>query len=484
MSMLLLGRNSKLMHFFRSASVRYTRSCEPRKMCTGLPILMGRGQKLTALFLAMTIITKVAPKTQKFRSLFVVGLIVMSTNCLWAVDLYLDVSKAKHRRIVIAIPDFQGDGELSAEVAKIITDDLKFSGYFETIDNPLFLREAASKGEGNFGEWMNLGAELLVRGNITAGDEIILKCRLYDVKRGAQILGKVYKGERKLLRKIAHRFSDGVVRRVTGEEGISRTKVAFVSNSSGYKEIWIMDYDGHNLVRETRDRSLATVPSWLPDGKRIAYTTYREGNPDLYIRNIESGEVVKLCTFQGLNYGAAFSPGGGLFALTLTKDGNAEIYVFKSNGRGEKRLTHHPKIDCSPSWSPDGKFIVFTSGRAGGPHIYLMEAGGKVLKKLTDAGYNDSPDWSPRGDRVVYSSQGEGHFDIWIMNTDGSEKVQLTSNAGDNENPSFSPDGRHIVFSSTRDGNKNIYVMDVDGSNQKRLTFIEGDNEYPCWSPR
>ncbi len=474
MSMLLSGRNSKLMHSL-SPSDRISAIYASRRAFSRLSLILAK-------------IREVVPRKQELTKtgLFVVVLIVISTRWLWAVDLYLDVSKAKYRKIVIAIPDFQGDGELGAEVAKIITDDLKFSGYFETIDNPLFLREAASKGEGNFGEWMNLGAELLVRGNITAGDEIILKCRLYDVKRGAQILGRTYKykGERKPLRKMAHRFSDEVVRRVTGEEGISRTKVAFVSKSSGHKEICIMDYDGHNPVRETSDRSLATVPSWLPDGKRIAYTTYREGNPDLYIRNIETGEVVKLCTFQGLNYGAAFSPGGRLFTLTLTKDGNAEIYVFKSNGRGEKRLTHHPKIDCSPSWSPDGKFIVFTSGRAGGPHIYLMEAGGKVLKRLTDAGYNDSPDWSPRGDRVVYSSQGEGHFDIWIMNTDGSEKRQLTSNAGDNENPSFSPDGRHVVFSSTRDGNKNIYVMDVDGSNQKRLTFIKGDNEYPCWSPQ
>ncbi len=420
----------------------------------------------------------------KKTGLFVIGLILIFVGCVWAADIYLDVSKAKYRKIVIAVPDFGGDAVSGAEVAKIVTGDLKFSGYFETVDNASFLKEAASKGEADFGEWMNLGAELLVRGKITPGDEIILECRLYDLKQRRQILGKRYKGEKQMLRRMVHRFSDQIVRRVTGQQGICMTNIAFVSNSSGHKEICIMGYDGHNLVRETQERSLTTAPSWLPDGKRIAYTTYREGNPDLYIKNIGSDKVVRLCTFQGLNYGAAFSPSGKRFALTLTKDGNAEIYVFKSNGKGEKRLTHHPKIDCSPSWSPDGKFIVFTSGRAGGPHIFVMEAGGKVLKRLTDVGYNDSPEWSPRADRIVYSSQRGAHFDIWIMNTDGSGKKQLTSNAGDNENPSFSPDGRHVVFSSTRDGNKNIYVMDVDGSRQTRLTFMKGDNEYPCWSPQ
>ena len=403
---------------------------------------------------------------------------------LWAVDLYLDISKSKFRKIVIAIPDFEGESSHGSGVSGIMTGDLKFSGYFETIDNRDFLKEAASKGEGNFREWALLGAELVVRGSIDTSDGVVLKCRLYDVNRGKQILGKVYKGEKKLLRRMVHRFSDEVVQRVTGEKGIACTRIAFVSNSSGHKEIYIMDYDGHNPTRVTRERSLATVPSWLPDGKRVAYTTYREGNPDLYVRNVESGEIMRLCTFQGLNYGSAWSLSGKWCVLTLTKDGNAEIYIMRSDGKREVRLTHNRRVDCSPGWSPDGRSIVFTSGRAGGPHIYVMDVRGKRLRRLTSTGYNDSPDWSLKGGRIVYSSQQGPHCDIWVMGSDGGGKVRLTENSGDNENPSFSPDGRHIVFSSTRGGNKNIYVMGIDGSNQKRLTLSKWQNEYPCWSPQ
>ena len=429
-------------------------------------------------------ITKVAHKTQKSTTsrLFAAILIAFCASSLWAVDLYLDVTKSKFRKIVVAVPDF--GGESGAEAAGIIAGDLKFSGYFQTVDDPASLKAAASEGEGNFSAWHRLGAELVVRGKIVTSGGLRLECRLYDVKRRKQILGKVYTGEKKLLREMTHRFSDEVVERVTGEKGIARTKIAFVSNSSGHKEICLMDYDGYNPVRITRDRSLVTVPSWLPDGKRIAYTTYRAGNPDLYVRNVESGKVVKLCTFQGLNYGAAWSPSGRWYALTLTRDGNAEIYLMRSDGKKEKRLTYQGKVDCSPCWSPDGRRIAFTSGRAGGPHIYVMDTQGRVLERLTNRGYNDSPDWSTKGDRIVCSSQQGSHFDIRIMNSDGSEKMSLTRNCGDNENPSFSPDGRHIVFSSTRDGGKNVYVMDIDGSNQKRLTFMKGDSEYPCWSPR
>ena len=68
------------------------------------------------LSLILAKIREVVPRKQELTKsgLFVVVLIVISARCLWAVDLYLDVSKAKYRRIVIAIPDFQGDGELGA----------------------------------------------------------------------------------------------------------------------------------------------------------------------------------------------------------------------------------------------------------------------------------------------------------------------------------------------------------------------------------
>ena len=67
-------------------------------------------------------------------SVLAVTLIAFLTSWLWAVDLYLDVSKGKYRKIVIAIPDFEGHAASGAEAAKIITNDLKFSGYFKTVD--------------------------------------------------------------------------------------------------------------------------------------------------------------------------------------------------------------------------------------------------------------------------------------------------------------------------------------------------------------
>ncbi len=51
---------------------------------------------------------------------------------------------------------------------------------------------------------------------------------------------------------IAHRFADEIIFRLGGGiHGIAETKIYFVSNRSGTKEIWQMDYDGANQKQLT-----------------------------------------------------------------------------------------------------------------------------------------------------------------------------------------------------------------------------------------
>jgi TolB protein len=412
-----------------------------------------------------------------------------------ASELYIDIAKPHFKKIVTAVPAFYRDGsfreddDLSKKMAGILSNDLKISGLFETIENPLFLREIVQR-EGNdkvdFSQWRLLGAQALVKGDYSVGKDkgLIIKCRLYDILREEQILGKVYQGDQNLLRRMVHKFSDEIVLKLTGQEGMAQTKIAFISDISGYKEVYTIDYDGYNLKRLTRNRSIALLPAWSPDGKRIAYTSYHADNPDLYFINLDGGHQVPASTFPGLNIAPNWSPDGNRIALTLSKDGNAQIYTFKIDGTDLRRLTSHLRSDWSPCWSPDGKKIAFSSDRTGAPQIYIMNKDGTNSERLTHQGsYNDSADWSPRGDLIAFTSRQKGLFDIWTIDTDGGNARRLTSNSGNNESPSFSPDGRYIAFSSTRAGRSDIYIMNSDGSNQRRLTFF-GDNNYcPSWSP-
>jgi len=411
-------------------------------------------------------------------------------------ELYIDVTKPYFKKIVIAVPypyrdgSFQKDDNLSREMALILANDLRISGLFEVIDNPLLV-SAIAESEGSvkvdFNQWRGLGAQVVVKCDysLVEGKKLAIRCRLYDLLREEQVLGKGYGGDQNLLRRMVHKLSDEIVLKITGEKGMAETKIAFVSDVSGHKEVYKIDFDGHNLERLTRNRSIALSPAWSPDGKRIAYTSYYEGNPDLYFMSRDGSYQVATSTFPGLNATPDWSPDGSRIALALSKDGNAEIYTFRVDGTDFRRLTRHQSSDWSPSWSPDGKRIAFGSDRTGTPEIYIMNNDGGDVRRLTQQGsYNDSPAWSPKGDLIAFASRQKGLFDIWVIGSDGSNPQRLTSNSGNNESPFWSPDGRYIVFSSNRGGRSDVYIMNSDGSNQRRLTFLGGNNYCPSWSPR
>jgi TolB protein len=448
---------------------------------------------------------------KKTFSLFFVAflLVGISSELLWA-KVYIDIRSPSFRKFPIAIAPFKSslspneDMKLGERATDILNGDLSLSGFFALIDpktsgeaviKPPLGEPSTGTGQGligtnpeviDFRSWANTGAEALVRGEVTYKDRsLALEARLYDVLKKELIIGKRYIGEITDLSRMVHRFADEIVFALTGEHGFFQTKIVFVSNPTGNKEIYLMDFDGRNSSQITRHQSICLSPRFAPDGTKIAFTSYKAGNPDIYIKNLRNGEERRISYYPGLNISPAWSPDGQRLALTLSKDGNPDIYIINQDGSGLLRLTDHPAIDVSPTWSPDGKKIAFVSSRGGNPQIYIMDAQGRDVQRLTFEGnYNTHPAWSPRGDRIAFDASVGGNHNICTIRPDGSDFRILTANLGRCEMPSWSPDGRNLVFSSTRDGGPHIFLIDAEGTRIKRLTFQKGGDTYPNWSPR
>ncbi len=124
---------------------------------------------------------------------------------------------------------------------------------------------------------------------------------------------------------MVHRFAEEVVLALTGEQGFFLTKIVFVSQATGQKEIFLMDFDGRNIVQLTRHQSICLSPRFSPDGSKIAFTSYRAGNPDIYIKDLRTQEERRIAYFPGLNISPSWSPDGQRLAFTLSKDGNPEF---------------------------------------------------------------------------------------------------------------------------------------------------------------
>ena len=408
---------------------------------------------------------------------------------------YLEINNPNFRPYPLAVPgvkDLDGKaGNLIKDATEVLRTDLEIAGTFKLLDPRSFIgdpnREGILAESINFGNWINVGAEGLVKAGLTKnGTEIVFDGRLFDVSAGRELLNKRYKGPETALRQMAHRFADAVVMHYTGVRSIFFTKIVFTKKVGGSnnKIICYMDFDGANEVCPVSNNSINLLPAWSADSSAIYYSTYLHGGPHLYRYDLATGKSAPISRETGLNIGVASAPNGKLIAATLSRDDNAEIYTMDPDGKNLRRLTRDWAIDSSASFSPDSQKITFVSERPGTPQIYRMNVDGTNVKRLTFQGnYNQTPHWSPRGDWIVFNARDERLvYDIFKVKPETGEIVRLTQDQGNNEHPGYSPDGNHVVFSSTRSGESKIYIMNADGTNQRPISRGKGEYTTPDWS--
>lgn len=369
------------------------------------------------------------------------------------------------------------------EIYQVLANDLKFSRIFQLLPSSYYSYIRPLDPQNIFfKDWESIQANILFVGEVSEidGSTIVFEGKLYDVKSQRYIFGKRYQSKKDVLRYMAHKMADEIVK-VYGEKPIFTSKIVFVSNRDSNDELYLMDYDGANQIRLTFNKVIDYMPAWSADSKKIAYISYQKHTAGLYLLDIYEGNRIAITT-KGVNSSPAFSPDGKKLAFCSTMDGNAEIYVCASDGKNVKRLTFNNAIDTAPSWSPTSREIAFISDRGGTPQVYIMDAEGSNVRRVSFGGtHHDSPAWSPSGDRIVYVSRVDNIFDLYVINLRTNQIMKLTESNAMNESPSWSPDGRHIVFSSSLKGSIQLYTIDYDGANFRSLTS-KGANKLPDWS--
>jgi Tol biopolymer transport system component len=238
--------------------------------------------------------------------------------------------------------------------------------------------------------------------------------------------------------------------------------------------------------------SAATVltndaPSWSPDGRRIAFTAFRHGRGEIYVINADGRQQRRLTRNSAHDDHPAWSPDGRKIAFMSTRAGNAEIYVMNANGTAPVRLTNEPHNDYLPTWSPDGSRIAWRSDRDGNAEIYSMSATGGEVQRLTNSpAAETSPDWAQTGEIAFVSNRVGGVFNVYVMSADGSNVRRVTTSPQNHEQPDWSPDGNDLLFVEEQSGTlsqAHIFVIRSDGTNRRRITESEGRDDWPAFSP-
>lgn len=304
-----------------------------------------------------------------------------------------------------------------------------------------------------------------------------------------------------LMRTLAHKISNYIYKKLTGEQGFFLTKLAYVKVSNPYArygrvyELVISDYDGfnkHTVLRQT-DNPIAT-PSWSADGKDIVYSSYSGGSMGVYELQIATGKVTRLTNFKGINSSPSFSPDDRKIALALSKgySDQTNIYIMNLVTKALKRLTING-INTAPKFSPNGRSIVFTSDRGNGrPNIYVAPVNSKYpqssrLSSKIYQGYE--PNYTPDGKDIVFMYQRSRASGIQIadFNLADGNITTLTKGKSDSS-PTVSPYGNMIAYISTNSkGYSSLDMVSLDGDNQFSVDTANSGNiliQSPSWSPK
>ena len=409
--------------------------------------------------------------------------------------LVVDVTGGRTAAMPIAIPQMPtpnavatpaGTTEaLGRQVSWIVANNLRNSGLFEPIGpdrlrGPTYSQVTAP----DFPYWSGTGAQALVQGFVQANGDgtLTVGCYLYDVFARTELTRQGYVVRPADWRRAAHKCSDTIYTRLTGEGPYFDSRVVYVSETgpSGRrtKRLAMMDQDGANHRFLTNGQWTVLTPRFSPDGQRIVYMTYQDDRPRIFLYDIGSGRTRPLVDQPHMTFAPRFSPDGRFILFSMAVNGNTDVYRIGATGGVPQRLTNAPGIDTGGSYSPDGSRIVFESDRGGSQQLYVMNADGSNQRRISFGGGGyATPVWSPRGDLIAFTKTGG--FRIGVMTPDGSGERLLT--AGGAEGPTWAPNGRAIMFTRGLGAGQLWYVDVASGATRRVPTPLDGSD--PAWSP-
>lgn len=197
--------------------------------------------------------------------------------------------------------------------------------------------------------------------------------------------------------------------------------------------LWRSRPDGSEKLQLTSPPMMATLPTWSPDGKQIAFAAARPGTP---------------------------------WKLFL---------ISADGGAPEELLPNEHRDQMDPSWSPDGSTLAFgrrpgESGKFGDVKIMLLNLSTRRVDDLPGSQNLVGPRWSPQGrylSAMTTDSQKITLFDFkrdkWTTLVDGGFAYQ-----------NWSRDGQYIYFDTLFQKTKELVRMRIPGRRIEYLASLKG----------
>ena len=290
---------------------------------------------------------------------------------------------------------------------------------------------------------------------------------------------------------------DGSVRRVTSGEmsymspDISPNGAVLVSRVILQTDIWKFPVDGspaENVrrgIRVTRQTGQVLTPTASPDGKEVAFLSDSGGHANIWVVNTESGELRQITYERDPKVAIGvpvWSPVGHALAFVSSRGNQGltfGVWVVDSDGSNLRNVAN-PGL--GPAWSPDGRWVYYsTRGGAAATDVVLRKVpvdGGQAVTVRNDPLRNVI---GIHGTTLYYVLErplvdGTPEFEIRDATPEDGPFHVLTRILPSRVpiwqivNPAISPDGKWLAQALTDGFTTNIWVLSTTTGQWRQIT--------------
>jgi cytoskeletal protein RodZ len=191
-------------------------------------------------------------------------------------------------------------------------------------------------------------------------------------------------------------------------------RIAFDSDRDGERGVYIANADG-SQVRRVSGPGFAAVPSWSPDGTRLAFV---RGEPsqnsrvwNLWLLDLNANTSVRLTSYRyGQPWGASWFPDGR--RLAFSHEDRLTVLDLHSGARRIFRSPRRGRLMRTPAVSPDGRRIAFQVYRDG---AWLLDLKDGSMHRILDDPTAEEFAWDATGRKLAFHSRRSGEWSVWIM---------------------------------------------------------------------
>ncbi|WP_191621144.1 PD40 domain-containing protein [Marinihelvus fidelis] len=224
-------------------------------------------------------------------------------------------------------------------------------------------------------------------------------------------------------------------------------RIAFISDRSGHREIWVVDAEGQNPQQWTDHRSSYI---WHPDLSAahgtLAYEVQVDGRLQAYLRDAPLGPPRPVFDEPGRDYDLAWSNDGHtLYVASMDRaDGQPATWAVRP---GE----HEPRVVTTAvhellGEGPDGRWLYMAEGSAEDKRLLRVPtAGGEPETVALGEGTHHSFTLGPDGAYFLAVTAGHHEIRRWDWYTGEVETLQVLARPPEH-GMAITRDGRHALL--------------------------------------